>query len=252
MMPKIKIVINEKYSFLEDYIKALPDNFLNGGTTIYSGRNTIKVFEENGLKLNVKFFKKPIFINQIVYANFRQSKAKRSYLYATELKKNGFETPDPVAYMELKKHGLLKYCIYISIHEDFDGMMRILQRGSVNDYKDLITRFAKYTAELHEKQILHLDYSSGNILYKKLNGQYVFYLVDLNRMKFNKKISMETAAFNFRRLWGSDQMIEYFVEEYARIRCFDKEKCLIMTFKCRKNFWDNYTKYHPDASPYLE
>jgi len=250
-MTKIKLVINEDYGALKSFIEDLPMSFLRSGEVVYSARNIIKTFEVDGLKLNVKSFKKPLFINQVAYATCRKSKARRSYEYAFHLKENGFKTPDPVAYMELKETGLLKYSLYISIHEEFDGMMRELYSGEIKGREELLLQFARYTADLHEKKILHLDYSSGNILYKnEIKNEYSFYLVDLNRMKFDKPIDINTACFNFRRLWGSDEMISFIVKEYARMRDFDEETCLRKTFEYRKKFWDTFSKQHPGAKPY--
>lgn len=250
-MAKIELVINEKFCELKNFITALPQTFLQTGEVIYSGRNTIKTFNVNGITLNVKSFKKPIFINQIAYSTLRKSKAKRSYLYAFMLKERGFDTPEPISYMELKQYNLLKYSLYISVHEEFDGMMRELQNGTVQGREDLLRQFALYTAKLHDKQVLHLDYSSGNILYKKSGDKYTFYLVDLNRMTFNKPIDINTACFNFRRLWGSDEMISFIIKEYAKARNMDEETCLRKTFKYRKKFWDTYTKQHPGTLPYM-
>lgn len=236
---------------LEDFLENLPMTFLQSGEVVYSGRNIIKVFDNKGFKINAKSFKKPLLINQIMYATFRQSKAKRSYLYAFALKEQGFQTPDPIAYMEYKKYGLLKYSLYISAHENFDGLMQELRHGNVHQHQELIRQFAVFTANLHEKKILHIDYSSGNILYKKNNGKYTFYLVDLNRMTFGKPINMDKACFNFRRLWGNDEMISLFVKEYAKTRNFDESACLEKTFEYRKKFWDTFIKQHPGSTPYI-
>ena len=249
-MTQIKVVINEKYRQLEGFVDGLPLAFLQSGEVIYSGRNLIKIFEVDGFKLNVKSFKKPLLINQIIYGTLRKSKAERSFLYAHELIKRGFHTPEPVSYMELSRCNLLKYSLYISIHEDFDGMMRELYSGVIDGREELLRQFALYTASLHDKKILHLDYSSGNILYKKNENNYSFYLVDLNRMTFDKPVSLDKACFNFRRLWGSDEMISFIVKEYAKARNFDEATCLRKTFNYRKKFWDTFTRQYPGAKPY--
>jgi len=250
-MKGIKLVINEQYRNIEGFIKDLPTRFSQSGEVLFSGRNMIKSFDVDNVKLNVKSFKKPIFINQIIYSTFRKSKAERSYQYAFRIKEKGFKTPDPVAYMEIKEWGLLKHSFYISIQEEFDGLLRELRYGTLDEHKELIYQFALYTANLHNNQILHLDYSSGNILYKKADNKYTFYLVDLNRMKFDKPIDLATGCFNFRRLWGSDEMISYFVKEYAKARNFDEKACLSKVFEFRKEFWDSFIKHHPGATPYI-
>lgn len=249
-MTKIKLVVNEEYGALRKFIEGLPMSFLQSGEVVYSARNLIKTFDVDGLKLNVKSFKKPIFINQVAYATCRKSKARRSYEYAFRLKENGFHTPDPIAYMELTNCYLLKYSLYISIHEEFDGIMRELYHGQLEGREELLRQFAQYTADLHEKHILHIDYSSGNILYKKEDDKFVFYLVDLNRMTFGRKIGLNKACYNFRRLWGNDEMISFIVREYAKARGFDEAQCLRKTFEYRKKFWDSFTKQHPGSMPY--
>lgn len=246
-----KTVINPKYQVLEEFIEELPLIFDESGDVTYSARNTIKSFDIGEYAINVKSFKKPIFINQIAYVTIRSSKAKRSYLNALRLTELGFNTPSPIAYIEEKRHKILTNSYYLSVHEEFDGMLRELQTGTVESHKELIRQFALFIAALHEKQVLHLDFSPGNILYKLKDRIYTFYLVDLNRMRFAKPIDLDTACSSFRRLWGSDDMVRYMVEVYAKIRNLDEKVCIEKVFKYRKEFWDAFTKRHPDESPYI-
>lgn len=244
-MASIKLIINEKYRNLEDFVRDLPNQFSQSGEVIYSARNTIKNFEVKGVKVSVKAFKKPFFINQIIYSFFRKSKARRSFIYASLLKERAFGTPDPVAYMEVRRFGLLKQAFYISTFEEFDGMLRELAEGTLNDHRELIEQFANFTAQLHENEILHLDYSPGNILYKKADNKYTFYLVDLNRMRFHKSVGLKKGCFNLRRLWGNEEMLTLIAKEYAKTRRMDEAKCIERTLHYYKKFWDRYKKKHP-------
>ena len=45
-----------------------------------------------------------------------------------------------------------------------------------------------YTAVMHEREVLHLDYSPGNILWDKDDEGYHFTVVDINRMRFGKVV----------------------------------------------------------------
>ena len=148
-----KTVINPKYQKLEKFIKELPLIFDESGDITYSARNTIKTFDAGGYRVNVKSFKKPIFINQIAYVTVRSSKAKRSYLNAQKLIEKGFATPDPIAYIEQKELGLLTNSYYLSVHDEFDGILRELQTGTIELHKELIRQFALFIADLHEKQV---------------------------------------------------------------------------------------------------
>lgn len=248
---KEKIVINNNYIQLKEYLTNLHNVFLDTGNTIYEGRNTIKTFDVNNLYLNVKSFKKPHLVNQFAYATFRKSKANRSYTYAEKLLALGIDTPTPIAYMEFSKPCLLKYSLYVCEHINVDGQMRGLQEGTLEEHKELIVAFAKFTAKLHHLKVLHLDYSSGNIMYTYANGEYTFYLVDLNRMQFDKEIDIYKSAHNFRRLWGNDEMITLFTKEYAIARGFDVDTCLSLVFKYRQTFWNRFNKQYPDTKPYI-
>jgi len=59
MLSDKKIVINPDYVCYTDFINRLPDIFHTEGETIYKSRNEIKVFEVNGVKINVKQYKTP-------------------------------------------------------------------------------------------------------------------------------------------------------------------------------------------------
>ncbi len=236
-------VINPVFSSLSGFIKELPERFLLSGNAIYEDRNTIKTFEVNGLKMAVKSFKIPFFLNKIVYTFFRQSKAKRSYEYALRLQEKGVDTPVPVAYIENKQYGLLRDSYYACELVEYDGMMRVLRTCRLEECRDLIVQFARFTAQTHEKEVLHLDYSPGNILFTCSGGVYTFYLVDINRMRFGK-VSPEEGCKNLRKLWGSKRMIEEIAREYARARGFDEKSCVELTLKYHDCFWKKFTGKH--------
>lgn len=247
----MKVVINPQYEELKDFIYQLPTTFGDRGNTIHAHRNIIKIFEVDNQKINVKSFKQPIFINRLAYVTIRKSKANRSFSYGNELIKRGFKTPSPIAYIEQTSNGLLSNSYYISVQEEFDGIMQELQRGTIEGREELLRQFGLYTADLHNKQVMHLDYSSGNILYKLRDNTYTFYLVDLNRMTFDKPIDIDAGCFSFRRLWGRDEMIKIIVDAYAEGRGFNKDECSNKVFEYRKEFWEKFTKRHPDSTPYI-
>ena len=88
----MKEVINPAYGRFEDFVRRVPRIFSEEGKTIYKARNEIKVFEVDGVELNVKRYRVPLLINRVIYRFFRQPKAVRAYEYALRLVAKGFET----------------------------------------------------------------------------------------------------------------------------------------------------------------
>ena len=246
----MNIVINPAFNHLKEHIDQILSSFISEKNIIYEGRNILKLLDVGEQKLVVKSFKIPHFINKIAYSYFRQSKAKRSYKYGLYLRTKGINTPEPVAYIENKKFGLLNDSYYISECLDYNGMLRELNTGKLEGREDFLRKFAQFTASIHEQNILHLDYSPGNILYKKTKDDYVFYIVDINRMSFGT-VNMKQACKNLQRLWGNDEMIAFIAAEYAKARGFDINKCVDLTLFFHKKFWKKYSKRHKDRQPYL-
>ena len=81
----MKEVINPAYGRFEDFVRRVPRIFSEEGKTIYKARNEIKVFEVDGVELNVKRYRVPLLINRIIYRFFRRPKAVRAYEYALRL-----------------------------------------------------------------------------------------------------------------------------------------------------------------------
>lgn len=236
----MRIVIAEKYQHLRAKLRDI-ESLSAQGDIIYQARNQVLCYQlADGFKLSIKAFKIPNIINQLAYSTIRKSKAERSFIYAQQLLNNKFLTPEPICFVENHSGLLLKESYYVCKHENFDGILRELESNSFESQKHLIESFALYTAKLHEAGIVHIDYSPGNILYKKTNLGYDFYLVDLNRMRFDKQVTAEIACRNFRRLWGNDQKLLYFVEIYAKTRNFEVAKCQEYFLKEAAEFWKTH------------
>lgn len=239
----MEIVINPKFSALSSFIQRVPDIFENEGTTIYKARNEIKIYnvaddKGNNFTLNVKSYKIPIFINRIAYTFFRPTKARRAYEYALKLLSLDVTTPEPVAFIEEKKGGLLNRSYFICLHTPLDGNMRIAsEEKDFEKIKDLTIAFGKFTAELHKKNVLHIDYSPGNILYKKnADGTFDFSIIDINRMKFCE-VDMETGCKNFCRMYAPDIFFTTAGKAYAEAMGYDEKKCIELIMKFRNEEW---------------
>ena len=210
--------IASKYKEYEPEIIQLLQNFSDTGETLFDkGRNTIKIFELDRRRINIKSFKIPNLINRIAYKYFRKSKAERSFAFATILKEKGIGTPDPIGYCEEDSGVTFSRSYYVSEHLNSDLTFReLVTNRDYPDHENILRAFTRFTFELHEKEILFLDHSPGNTLIKIENNQHHFFLVDLNRMNF-KKLSFDERMKNFSRLTPKKEMIRIMANEYASL-----------------------------------
>ncbi|BAX78590.1 hypothetical protein [Labilibaculum antarcticum] len=223
----MRVHVNPKYNKLKSFLIELPDKFEEIGTSIYKGRNEIKVIEVEGIKINVKSFKIPHLINKIAYAWLRGSKSKHSYEYAMKMIDCGANTPEPVACVELLKGGLFNRSFYVSCHYEYDLTIRDLIGFDYPDKNNILKQFAVFTYnKLHKNGIHHLDYSRGNILIKKLDDcKYEFSVVDINRMRF-EEIDYQKGLQNFSQIWANEEELEVVAREYARINGKDENEAV--------------------------
>ncbi len=183
----------------------------------FGKRNFIKNITIDGIELNIKSFKIPNLVNKIAYKFFRKSKARRSFEYGNKLLNLRINTPKPIAFIEYSSALFLQNSYYIS--EQFSDDLTYRELINNHDYPgfELILRaFTRFTFNLHEKGINFLDHSPGNTLIKKNGEEYEFYLVDLNRMKF-QNMSFEERMKNFAKLSPKDIMLDIMSDEYAKL-----------------------------------
>lgn len=233
----MNIVINPQYSHLNDYISRLPELF-DEGRLIYSARNVLREFTWEGIDVVVKKYKVPIFINRIAYGLIRKSKAHRSYEYALRLLDMHIRTPQPIAYIEEYSCGLLTDSYLVTTKEPFPHMMRKFHTDAslTPESRPILNAFAAYTLHLHERGVLHHDYSPGNIAFNE-NGEGIeFSLFDINRMSFGN-ISPRKRLSNFCRLTPSEKVLSYIVGEYARLNGWNTEYALKIALKAQSQFF---------------
>ncbi|GAB5399707.1 MAG: lipopolysaccharide kinase InaA family protein [Aureisphaera sp.] len=211
-------VVHDDYKNQTDRLHSLLKDFETSGVDVVKGeRNAIKKFELDHIVFNVKKFKNPNIFQSLVYRFLRPTKARRSFEYALKLETFGVNTPAPVAYYERFVLGL-KESFYISKHLDYDFDFRVLNHNPKwPNRKEILEQFAAFMFRMHEQGINFLDHSPGNTLIKETSeGQFDFYLIDLNRMRF-EKLDFKKRMHNFRRLWLSKTMINIMSPVYAKL-----------------------------------
>ncbi len=232
----MKTVLSESFQHKKPEILSLVKNFQKEGTVLKKGRNTIKLFDFNGIKVNVKSFGKPNKLNAFVYGYVRKSKAQRSFQYATRLLKSGIGTPQPIGYLEEKGFSGLGKSYYISEHLNYDLTYReLVEDEEYPDRLKILREFTAFTFLLHENNVLFKDHSPGNTLIKKEGEHYRFFLVDLNRMQF-KTLSFEERIKNFSRLTPKKDMVEVMSRTYAALTSSDFQKVFQMMWRETEKF----------------
>lgn len=237
----MKAIFSSTYRGGKNAIKSFVQEFTTQGRKFDErNRNSLKLFDLEGSTVNIKSFKKPHLLNSIIYRYFRASKAQRSFEYAHKLLENGIRTPQPIAYFEHHSALGLGKSFYVSEHLEYDLTYRELVRDSKYAGNEaLLIAFGKFTYSLHAKGIHFLDHSVGNTLITLNDGKPLFYLVDLNRMKFGK-MDFKTRMKNFDRLSKVKEHIRYMAKGYAQVSGEDEEIIFNAISKYTKSYQQKF------------
>lgn len=209
-----KYIITKEYEQLfNTFFLNIHSYFLKNTQTIHKARNELKTINYEGIATIVKAFKVPNIFNAFIYSYFRDSKAKKSYDNSIKI---GDFAPQPIGYIEQYKFTLLKESYFVSeeFHYDFTIREPLLDTQFENRNK-IFEAFARFTLALHNEGIFHNDFSPGNILIKKDNDNFIFKVVDVNRMTFIT-LSETMRAKNFSKLWAKEETLITMANEYKK------------------------------------
>lgn len=237
------IQLSETYTYLQSWIEHLPKQFTNEGKVIYDERNQIRVLTTpDGLNVCVKRYRKPRWLNACIYSYLRLPKAVRAYHNAQRLQTLGVATPEAIGYILCGK-GWLTESYLVTRQSTKTHTFYEFRDGNVAGKEDLIAAFAQWVAHMHDKGVLHLDLSPGNILYDKTDDAWQFEVVDINRMRFGT-VSSREGCYNLCRLWGKHDFFDILATSYATARNMDKDQCLKWIDKARLRFWKHRSHEH--------
>ena len=195
---------------LEDFERSFEEN----QNIIKNNRNIIKKLRFGDTETVTKSFKRPNFIQGIIYKFFRKTKARRSFEHSLLLNQKGIKTPEPLCFIEVFDSFRLLQSYYISRQINYDFTLEFATQKEAKDHRAILKSFIDFTYNLHEKNIMHLDYVVGNICVKKKEDGYDFFLVDLNRL-YKGVVNSKTGVKNLRRISRDPEIIKILAEEYA-------------------------------------
>lgn len=235
----IKYELNKNFENIKDFLLNIKDFFQQNSNTIHKARNELKVIPYENIEIVVKAFKIPNFLNQIVYAYCRDSKAKKSYQNAIKLQSLKINTPAPIGYIEFYKNFLFKESFFVSKKLDYLFTIREPLRDlNFLDREIIIKNFVAFTYNLHKNRVYHKDYSAGNILvFKNEKDEYDFSVVDINRMEF-KTVDLKTGLDNFSKLWLDENSLDLIAREYAKLSNIDENRAIKTLKECDKKLKD--------------
>ncbi len=204
--------------------------FVRGeGKLIHNRRNQLRVLEHGGESFVVKCFALPSLPNRIIYALFRQSKAERSYHYADMLNRNGFASPEPVAFANQTLFGLwFTRSYYVSRLSKLPYTFENLSDNSIPPEEQIpyLEAVGRFTGRFHNACMLHKDYNGGNLLLGIQQGEVKVELIDLNRIRFHK-VGREEGCRNFaERIVADERQWRVMAKTYAAERGLDADWCL--------------------------
>ena len=243
----MKIKINPKYEEMRSFIERIPDVFEKEGRVIYTGRNLIKVMEApDGTLVNVKRFHIPKGPNRLIYSlGIRMPKGERAFEYPTVLERKGIATPTAIALLEQRNSlGLLGHTYLVTLQCAYGHTLYEMGNAHPGSYDKLAKALAHFAAEMHDRGILHKDFTPGNVLWKQDDEGFHFMIVDINRMKFGE-IGIKEGLYNLRKFWGPKEFIRILVSEYALVRNADVDEAVGYVMKERAKFWTRFGKKHP-------
>ena len=240
-----KLIIREKYKDLKEFVAQIPRRLEQEGRTVHQGRNLIKVFDgPHDMEINVKRYCIPVGINRLVYSlGIRKAKGLRGYQYPRVLLEKGIETPDPIAYIEDRKYGLITYSYLITVQSTLQHTLYEFGNATKEQWLPMVEPLAAFAAKIHEQNLMHRDFSPGNVLWEVINGTYHFSVVDINRMYFGE-VDMKQGCKNFARLWGPKEFFCELIRAYAKNRHFNEDEALRIALAARKRFWTRNQKKH--------
>ena len=228
-----ELFIREIYEPYRDWLAKLEGVFLASNQIIVQNRNTIKladmkIKDQPTIKVVIKSFKQPSWIQGVIYANFRRPKAVRSFKASEKLLQNDISVPSPIAFLTYQKGGRLTQSYYVSSWWDSNYTLNDLLKGKAKSrmgIEEILRQVADFTFRQHDLGIMHLDYNPGNILIREAEGKCEFSLVDLNRMHFGK-LSYKERVFGLVRLTDDEALLSVVAEVYAKLYGVD-EVCLV-------------------------
>lgn len=190
----------------------------------------------------IKEYKYPSIFKRFLYSFFN-SPARRAWFSAHGLMALKFLTPKQYALIEEKVSVQLKRSFivmedisnYLPCNKYIDEMFKSFHdKIIIKKKRDFISCLAVSFRRLHDTGVYHHDLKANNIMVEELYNKWNFYYLDLDRIYFGKKVSIEKKIKNLSQINASlSNIITYtdrlrFYLIYANIKALDIENKLVL------------------------
>ncbi len=210
---------------LTSLCEVILDLFEQSDEIVQAGRNTLKKVTFEGRDCVVKAFRIPSVPQNYSYGMLAKSKAKKSYDNGQKLLELGLLTPAPVGYFEYRSGGKLMASYYICEYAADVETLHDIRHREDGLNANLMEDFARYCYQLHSKGILHRDFNPKNILISENERGTAFSIVDINRITWYQKLSLEKAMESLSRLPFDGEIRTSILEKYAELSGVDVKRC---------------------------
>lgn len=187
--------------------------------TKYTPDVAISLLENAKGKVCVKQFCYPSPLSRLK-EYFRRSKGLKSWINGNGLRVRGVSALLPLGFMERWSWLGLKESFFVMETSDhYRELDRYLLRTFENlKRKRLFLRtFARWVAQLHLRGLYHQDMKASNILVSERNGIWDFYLLDMEDVALEMRVTEKKLLKSFTQLHTS---IPKILTKTDRYRCF--------------------------------
>ena len=194
---------------------------------------------------------------------FSSSKAQREWDKGNLLLKNNLLTAEPIAVGEKRCFGMLKesYIISRTIPDSIPFKERLVNTKQLSaEYRQinkntLLRKFVSYIKMIHEHGFSHGELHAENILVGK--NDYTFYLIDVGRIKFRKRLPEPWKIYDLARFFYSildictNNEIAELIDNYTSNTLTTEDKEIFHKsvfdeiYKIKRRLWNGRTKKVP-------
>lgn len=197
----IRLHVNQNYKELEPVFSKIPSGGIKP-TRVYCNRHNYVYQIRVGDRLFVvKRYHQPTLFNRIMNTFFRKDRSRRNYEDAIGLLFLGIPTAKPIAYIREYRCGIYRYGYLVTEYlpcKRIDKMYGELETDE--ERGELLKSYIRFYSRIVGLGILHADYNPGNILVSRTDKGYRFYLIDINRIRFNQKLTKTQVVRGYQQL----------------------------------------------------